>query len=447
MKSLVLLLGLMGVSAAAGDEELVSWFHGVRPIFKENCVSCHRVEKPKHGLDLTTYTGVIKGSKDGSILSRHRLLESIQGPEPEMPPPDEGAPLRPKEVALIERWIAQGALDDTPEGALAYMRPTEPPVYKSLPAIPAIAVSPDGKILAVSGHHEIVLWNADATEVVGRLLGDSPRLESIEFSPDGKRLAASGGIPYEFGEVQIWDVSSQKQLRSIKTSNDVFYGISWSPDQHLLAIGGADKLVRAFAVETGAEVMRCDNHIDWVFGTAFTVDGAQLVSVSRDHLVKLIDVKTGHLIDDINRPRGPVFAIGRHPTESIVAFGGDSDRIFLHRMEPAGGRLSEREKNSKPLNFIREFEPVSGCNAIEFAPDGQSIATATMAGEVRLISVETGKRTAMANLESPVFDLVYQTANIVVAAAQDGMLRWIDVEKAEILATRPGVPFQNVEPD
>ena len=357
-----------------------------------------------------------------------------------MPPPEESAPLKPKEIATIQRWIEQGATDDTPEGSLAYNRPDKPPVYTSLPAIPAIAISPDGSLIAVSGHHEIVLWNAGATEVVGRLLGDSPRLESLAFSPDGQLLAASGGIPYEFGEVQIWSIADRKLLRSIKTSTDVLYGVSWSPDQRLVAVGGADKLVRAFDVESGEEAMRCDNHIDWVFETAFTTDGSKLVSVSRDQLVKLIDVATGHLIDDVNRPRGPVFTVARHPKESIVAFGGDAGRIFLHRMEPAGGRLSEQEKNSKPLNFIREFEPIPVCNSLEFSPDGTHVVAGTMTGEVRILSVETGKKTQSINLETPVFAVAYLNSTTVVAAAQDGQLRWIDVETGEFRETKPGVP-------
>mgnify|MGYP006142798263 FL=1 len=68
--------------------------------------------------------------------------------------------------------------------------------------------------------------------------------------------------------------------------------------------------------------MQCDNHLDWVFGTAFAHDGSKLISISRDRGVKLIDMASGHLIDDAARPREPVLALARHPLEDLVAFTG-----------------------------------------------------------------------------------------------------------------------------
>ena len=73
------------------------------------------------------------------------LFEQIGGDDPEMPKDDE--PLLPAEVLLIERWIAQGASDDTPAVQGADKSPA-PPVYRLLPAVAALAWSPEGALLA-----------------------------------------------------------------------------------------------------------------------------------------------------------------------------------------------------------------------------------------------------------------------------------------------------------
>ncbi|HCO22929.1 MAG TPA: hypothetical protein DIT97_07685, partial [Gimesia maris] len=74
-----------------------------------------------------------------------------------------------------------------------------PPTYSSPPVITSLAYSPDGKILAVAGFHEVILHAADGDQILARLIGKSQRIESVQFSPDGKSLAVTGGTPAERG--------------------------------------------------------------------------------------------------------------------------------------------------------------------------------------------------------------------------------------------------------
>src|SRR6185295_2631046 len=103
---------------------------------------------------------------------------------------------------------------------------------------------------------------SDGSEIVARLVGESPRIESLAFSPDGKLLAVSGCTPTLFGEIQIWNVAEKSLVRSIKTSNDALYGVSFSPDATHIAFGCADKTVRMINVADGKELLKFDNHSD-----------------------------------------------------------------------------------------------------------------------------------------------------------------------------------------
>jgi len=64
------------------------------------------------------------------------------------------APLHESEVALIKRWIAEGAKDDTPENAKQRFDAEHPPIYSRPPVIASLDFSPDGSLLAVAGFHE-----------------------------------------------------------------------------------------------------------------------------------------------------------------------------------------------------------------------------------------------------------------------------------------------------
>ncbi len=423
-------------------QEPISYTRQVLPILRANCVGCHKPGKSKGGLDLTTHAALMQGGKDGAVVKptdvkASSLADSISGTEPEMP--KEGEPLSEAEVTLMKAWIAQGAPLDVPDPNIS-RTPAQPPVYKTLPAIASLAWSPDGSLLAVPGHHEVILYNANA-EISARLLGESSRLEQIAFSPDGKSLAACGGAPSDFGEIQLWDVATHALQRSIKASNDSFYGVSFSADQQRVAVGCADKLVRVFTISDGKEIMKCDNHLDWVFGTAFSQDGTQLATVSRDKAAKLINISTGQLIDDINKPRDALICLTKHPTRDIVATGGTEGKIRMFKMLPRGGRLAEGD--DKEESFIREFEHMaSPIQCIAFSPDGAMVACGGLSGEVRVFKTDDGKRISTLKVKSgPTYALAFQpSSTILTTGGQDGKIRFFDSITGELAKEFAGVP-------
>lgn len=426
----------------AGDA--VSWRQQVVPILKGNCLGCHKPDKARGGLDMTTHAALMKGGKDGAVIKPgdakgSSLVEAVCGEEPEMP--KDGEPLTAAEIEIISRWIAQGAKEDAATDG-GSRKPAQPPVYAALPAVHAMVFSPDGTLLAVTGRHEILLHNADGSGTAARLSGDSPRLESVTFSKDGTLLAACGGAASEFGEVQVWDVAKREQIRSIKASTDSFYGVALSPDKQRAAVGCADKLVRVFTIGDGKEVMRCDNHIDWVFGAAFTNDGQRLATVSRDKAAKLIDIKTGQLIDDINRHRDSLLCLARHPKDDIVATGGTEGKIRLFKMEPRGGRLSEGD--DKENSFVREFEHMaSPIHAIAFSADGAFVACGGESGEVRIFKTENGQRVAQIKGDhGPVFALAFNADGKQLATGgYDGKIRFHETEKGAMVKEFGSVPL------
>jgi hypothetical protein len=102
------------------------------------------------------------------------LLEEISGDDPSMP--KEGDPLTKDEVAVIERWINEGAKNDTPADKLNPYKLSEPPKYTAAASISSMQFAPDAGVLAIAGYHEVLLRKDDA--LVGRLVGESPRVES-----------------------------------------------------------------------------------------------------------------------------------------------------------------------------------------------------------------------------------------------------------------------------
>jgi WD40 repeat protein len=405
------------------------------PLFKRSCTGCHHPGKLKGELDLTSYASFQKGGKHGPAFKAgdpagSLILDEIRAPDPSMP--KEGDPLTSQEVELFERWIQEGAPDDTPPEALSF-QPKEPPVYAAPAVVSALAFSPDGQLLAISGRHEVFLFDAAELRLLDRLLGEAPRIESLCFSPDGTFLALAGGAPARFGEVQIWDLATRKAAKTWRISADSLYGLSVSPDSARVAFGAADRLVRVLAVADGKELVRFDNHSDWVLGTLFTVDGRRLLSGSRDQAMKLIDAATGQFIDDINKHFEGVLCMARHPREDVVAYGGDQGTPRIYRISDNQNRTAA----NNDVNQLRELERQPGpVYAIAYSPDASVLAVAAAGGQVQLYRTADGARArTLPGHSGPVFSLAFHPKQPRLATGGfDGLVRVFDFPSGELVA-------------
>ena len=347
---------------------------------------------------MTAFDRMLKGgeSDDSAIVpgkpGESHLVEQITPKDGKAEMPQGKPPLSAGEIELITRWIGEGASDDTPQNAQARYDMEHPPEYTRLPVIPALAFSPDGSLLAVAGFHEVLLWKSDGSELVGRLVGLSERVESLAFSPDGEKLAVTGGRPARMGEVQVWAVAKRKLVLSVPITYDTVYGVSWSPDGTKIAFGCADNTVRAIDSKTGQQVLFSGSHNDWALDTVFSVDGAHLMSVGRDMAAKLTEVATQRFVDNITSItpgalKGGLGAVARHPKRDEIVIGGSDGEPKLYRVFRQTVRVIGDDSN-----LIREFPPLPGrIYSVAISNDGKRIAAGSSLdgkGEVSIYGYE-----------------------------------------------------------
>lgn len=369
----------------AGAQAQVSFTKDVVPVLQRRCVACHSPLGRSGKLSVATYAALKSGGTMGPSFVSGKPADSplyklVTGKNPAMPKGQ--PPLGRKEQETLRLWIAQGGRDDTPE-LNDPISQEHPPVYTKPPVISAVAYSPDGELMAVSGYREILLHKADGSGLVGRLVGHSQRIESLAFSPDGKILAAVGGTSARFGELQLWDVSEKKLLKSEEIGFDVLYGVSFSPDGKLVAFGGAEKSAYLYTVPDGQRVLKFDNHSDWVFGTTFSRDSKNMVTTSRDRAIKLVEIATKNFMDDINYQvyAGGYYAVARNPQTDEVAVAGDEGLIRYYSIF----KVKARTMNREDYNLLRTFPAQDGpVYALAFSPDGAMIAAGGRTSDVKV---------------------------------------------------------------
>ena len=443
----------------------VSFFKDIRPILQQNCQGCHQPAKTQGGYVMTEYASILKPGETGKPTivpgnpDASYLVQEIRVRK-------DGSHVMPKgrdalptiQIQLVERWVKEGAKDDTPASAKAVLVDTEhPPVYLALPVVTSLAFSPDGQYLAATGYHEVIIHKADGSGVISRLVGESERVQSLAFSPDGKRLAVAGGSPGRFGEIQIWDVAKQKLQVSSPLTFDTLFGVSWSPDGKIVAFGCADNTVRAIDSLTGKQVLQMGTHSDWVLGTAFSQDGLHLASIGRDMTMKLTDVPTQRFVDNITSItpgalKGGLMAIDRRPMpvktmQKIPADTPGAKPNAYDELLVAGSdgitRLYKMHREVKreigdDSNKVKQFEAMPGrISTAKFNADGKRFAAASSLdgkGEIRIFDTDTGKKIVLENATTPAYTVAWKADGKVLASAGfDGKIWLHDTVTGKLL--------------
>ncbi|MBI3821584.1 MAG: DUF1549 domain-containing protein [Planctomycetes bacterium] len=124
---------------AVAQAQPVDYMRDVKPILAASCYTCHGAIHQKRSLRLDTVALMKQGGDNGSILADNLILKHIRGDGgfPRMPPPADGEALKPAQIAIIQRWVEQGAVspkDEKPEADprdhWAFRGPVRPEVPK-----------------------------------------------------------------------------------------------------------------------------------------------------------------------------------------------------------------------------------------------------------------------------------------------------------------------------
>jgi WD40 repeat protein/mono/diheme cytochrome c family protein len=449
-------------AAHAQPKGPVSFIKDVAPILQKNCFACHDAKKKKGKLEMTTWESFRKGgSQDDPVMagkSKESLLINVltSTQKDRMPPVDAGDALKKEQIAVIAKWIDEGAKldkDVSPKADLVRelrvrFVPPQPFVKYPFPTlINAIAFTPDNKRLVIGGNHELTVWEAATGKLQRRIFTRAERAHVMAFLPDGK-LAVAGGRPGQEGDVRIYNIDGGAPkdfggvasvdgvgdksvfVKELVQVEDSILAMAINKEGTKLASGGTDRIIRVFDIASGKLEHAVENHADWILGLAFTPDSKALVTGSRDKTAKLWDLSSKeslatfpdhqNIVNNVAITPDGIFGISAgedgsvrvwQATDKSKAIGKVAKNMTGHGK--AVFRLANHADAKKPMiascsadMTVRLWDPIAGTAlktlsghtdwvyAVAISPDGQLVAGGAANGEVRVWKTDGAPVTA-----------------------------------------------------
>ena len=227
-------------------------------------------------------------------------------------------------------------------------------VSRSGEPVRALAFSPDGRLLGLTGVDGIVrIGPPDGRPLPGRFTHDGGGT-ALAFSPDGRLVATTG---YD-GTVRLWSLATGT-VRVVKVSAQPLWTLAFAPDGATFAAAGEDKLIHLLPTAGGPELRRLAGHTLNVWHLAFAPDGKSLVSGGFDRTVRVWDASSGRLLHTSTGHEQGIVGLDVRASDGLIATGGDDSTIRLWRADGA------------PLRTIAAGQFV---DAVAFSADGQWLA-------------------------------------------------------------------------
>jgi WD40 repeat protein len=278
-------------------------------------------------------------------------------------------------------------------------------------------------MVSAGGDQVARVWNVTTGQEVLKLVGHTSWVGSAFFSKDGSKIITSSGDD----TARVWNAKTGQELLAVEQDDDVNFAV-FSPDNNSFLTSGDDKTATLWDTKTGKRLRTFKGHTDGVYFAVFSRDAQRIVTTSVDKTVRVWEVKTGKSLLTIKHT-GTVYGAAFFQNNTRLVTGSDSTiRIW-------------DTKNGKLVSSLKGH--TDDVNAVEVAPNGQQLASASDDSSVRIWDLRTGKTIKTFSGHE---DLVYSAAysadgHKLVTAGTDGSVRVWNIKSGQAERTVIGHVF------
>jgi WD40 repeat protein len=280
------------------------------------------------------------------------------------------------------------------------------------------AWSPNGSLFARAYMNgTAIIWDTVTGEMIHQIEGLGFLSFVTDWHPD-QGLLINPNLYVD--DLHIYDGRSFELIKQIQTGHSDF--MDWivmfprfSPDGTMIATSSWDTDSRILDVRTGELIQVLDDHQAGVFSVGWSPDSTKVATGGWDHTAKVWDVQTGDVLMDLYPPDFGYFV-------NMAVWSPEGDRIATS----AGGvaTIWDLTGEQDPIELIGHSADIQ---EMGWTPDGNYILTSSVDGTGRLWDTETGIEISIYDIGMLSDGFLSPDGAKVAFSAVDGTVRFYPV--------------------
>jgi hypothetical protein len=249
----------------------------------------------------------------------------------------------------------------------------------------ALVFAADGEHLFAGGGDagiagEVQEWDVNQGRVTRSFSGHKDAIYALALSPDGKLLATGS---YD-QKIKLWNVASGSELRTLSGHNGAVFDISFRPDGRILASASADRTVKLWDVASGERRDTLSQAVKEVYSVVFSSDGTHLFAAGADNRIRVWQIS-----DTAAETTNPIL-------ESRFAHDGAILKLTLSRngqsllSSASDGTVKLWDTATVAERLLLEPQPDWG-SALTFISDDKEVVVGRLDGSLQFYDATSGK--------------------------------------------------------
>ncbi|XP_065060829.1 uncharacterized protein LOC135688058 [Rhopilema esculentum] len=188
----------------------------------------------------------------------------------------------------------------------------------------------DTWLLSADHSGYVKYWQSNMNNVK-TLPAHTEPVRGVGFSPTDNKFATCS----DDGTVKIWDFYRCQEERVLRGHGADVKCLDWHPSKGLLVSGSKDSQqpLKLWDPKSGSSLCTIHMHKSTVMDLQWNRNGDWLLTASRDHLIKVFDIRAMKEIQTFRGHKKEATAVDWHPVhESLFASGGSDGAIMFWNM-------------------------------------------------------------------------------------------------------------------
>ncbi|MDJ1182963.1 WD40 repeat domain-containing protein [Roseofilum casamattae] len=253
-------------------------------------------------------------------------------------------------------------------------------------------------------------------------LSDHPTASAIAISPDGTLLATGGRDK----AIRVWELETGKLIKTLQSDSGAIASLAIAEDNQTIVSGSGDRMVRIWNLNSDNRPKLLKGHEDYtVSSVVISSNGEQIISGSLNE-INYWDLTTGALLKSL--PDGQTKSVKIGP----INLETHSQTIKVLSISPTGNRALVREGNKLIVWDLRgdryielKQKPFQSIHYGRFSPDDRFLVTTSYSqpnSYLQIWNTQTGELQAETLLSSAGnhWTRIALSRDRIMAIAQDG---------------------------